>query len=233
MKIAGFIPCSLNNYPDHLSFVIFSEGCNLKCPFCHNGHLIIENNLNKDILSFEEFLSVLKSRKKIIDGIVFSGGEPLLWNDLIIWVEAAKSFGYSVKLDTNGTFPEKLDALIKSDLLDYIAMDIKAPMSKYNLLAGVNIDFKCILKSMDLISQSSIMHEFRTTWIKKLLSVNDIKKIIEIVPYKSSYYLQKFVFNENVIDQSIVKSNTEILLEEIKLITNHSISLDKKIMLRF
>ena len=148
MKISGFLKHSLSDYPGCVAAVVFTQGCNFNCPFCHNRWLIPKDS-SKEYLSPREIITLLKERKKLIDGVVISGGEPTLQRGLKDFIRELKSMGYRIKLDTNGSNPEKIRHLVGENLLDYIAMDIKAPFGKYPLLSGVDCNICAIQKSIE------------------------------------------------------------------------------------
>ncbi len=191
MKISGFLKQSLSDYPGCVGAVVFTQGCNFNCPFCHNRWLI-PNDSSKEYLSPREIITLLKDRKKFIDGVVISGGEPTLQNGLEDFIRELKSMRYRIKLDTNGSRPEVIQNLMQKNLLDYIAMDIKAPFSKYPFLAGTDCDLPSIQNSIGMISQSGISHHFRTTFYKKLLSSEDLEIIKAFLPSSSKYVIQPF-----------------------------------------
>ena len=174
MKIGGFQKFSLIDYPGKISAVIFTQGCNFRCPYCHNPELVLPELFEKEML-FDEILDFLKLRKEKLDGVVITGGEPTLQRDLAAVIRKIKDLGYSVKLDTNGTNPEILKDLLEAKLLDYVAMDIKAPFEKYGELAGVEVGIDKIKQSVRQIMISGIDYEFRTTVVKYLLTDRDVE----------------------------------------------------------
>lgn len=190
MKISGLQKNSLLDYPGKIATVIFTQGCNFKCGYCHNPQL---NDISfKPKFDEVEVLRYLKKSKKITDAVVITGGEPTLQKDLIKFIKKIKKLGYLVKLDTNGSNPEMLKKILKNNLVDYLAMDIKGPLEKYKLIVGVNCNLKNISKSIKLIIKSGIEHEFRSTllpfWHKKA----DLKKMTEMIKGAQKYYLQNF-----------------------------------------
>jgi len=209
MLIGGFIGLSLNNYPDCSAAVIFSAGCNFNCPYCHNPQLISATKIEGgQYFNSEEILCKLALRRKIVDGVVFSGGEPLIWSDIAQMMQKVKELGLKVKLDTNGMLPNRLEEVILAGLVDFIAMDVKANAIKYPLLCGTDLDYQNIKRSIQLIKESGLEHEFRTTWIPEVLNEADIVEIAAGLPRGSNYYLQKFnwskeILNPELFDQSI------------------------------
>jgi len=176
MKIGGLIKTSLVDYPGKVAAVIFTQGCNLRCPYCHNPELVYPNMLLEPYDEKEVF-DFLKKRVGALDGVVISGGEPAIHPDLADFMAKIKALGYKIKLDTNGTFPEVLEHLINLKLVDYIAMDLKAPLNKYDEAAGTAVDNAAIARSMAVIAGSGVDYEFRTTYDKTILDEKDIEEI--------------------------------------------------------
>ena len=219
MKIGGFQKTSLLDYPETISAIIWTVGCNFRCPFCYNKNLV-EGNVKP--FPEEEILSFLKKRKGLLEGLVITGGEPLLQKDIVDFASKVKKLVFLLKIDTNGMYPEKLQELIDKKLVDYIAMDIKAPKEKYDKLAGVKTDIKKIQKSIDLIKNSGIDYEFRTTFVPDILSKQDIINIAKWLENSKKYYLQQFKSDTPLISPKLGKvmpySKDELLniLEDIK-----------------
>ncbi len=191
MNIGGIQPFSLCDYPGLISAVVFAQGCNFRCPYCHNKELIPLKRKVTAEFTLEEAFLFLEKRQGQLEGIVISGGEPCLQLGLSSFLKDIKTLGYKIKLDTNGSFPEKLNRLISKGLLDYIAMDVKAPFNKYNKLAGVNVDLPVIHESIEIIKSSNLPHLFRTTWDKSLLMKEDLAAIEEMIPDLSKYIVQE------------------------------------------
>lgn len=192
MKIGGLVPFSLCDYPGHIAAVIFTQGCNFRCPFCHNGYLIpIEVSIDQLVPERTIFDFLEKSRKNL-DAVVVSGGEPTIQPDLMDFVHRIKALGYSIKLDTNGSRPNTIKTLLQLRLIDYIAMDIKAPFKIYDRLTDVRTPISQIRQSIDMIARPGIDHEFRTTVVNSLLSTEDVQAIQQIVPSGCRYRLQDF-----------------------------------------
>ncbi len=210
MKIAGLQKLTLLDFPNKVASIIFTQGCNLRCPYCHNSGLIPFDS--DDLISEEEVFSYLKKRKGVIDGLVISGGEPTVQSDLIFFIKRVKDLGLQVKLDTNGCNPDVLKKIIDENLVDYIAMDIKNTITKYKDVAGVNVQADKLKKSIELIKNSSIDHEFRTTIIK---NIHDIKTISEICSYVDGdkMFLQNFVKSENVLGKHLEPFSKEELIQ--------------------
>jgi len=189
MKIGGIQKTSLLDYPDIISAIIWTIGCNFRCPFCYNKDIVFGN---VQPITNEEVISFLKKRKGILEGLVITGGEPLMQIDITDFCEKIKKIDYLVKIDTNGMYPEKLKELIDKNLIDYVAMDIKSPKTKYDKLTNVKVDIKKIEESIKIIKNSKIDYEFRTTVIPELLTKNDIIEIAKWLKGSKKYYLQQF-----------------------------------------
>lgn len=198
--IGGLQKSSLIDYPGKISAIVFTQGCNFRCPYCHNPELIKGNREQETVnwkLNVSSVIEFLSSRIGKLDGVVISGGEPTLHSDLPEFIKEIKDLGFLVKLDTNGTNPMMLSKLLDSNLIDYVAMDIKAPIEKYESTVCASVDTENILKSIELLKFKSGIHsigyEFRTTVINSQLSVQDFEKIGKLIEGAEKYYLQKFV----------------------------------------
>ena len=190
MKISGFQKLTLLDFPGHTACTLFTSGCNMRCPFCHNTPLV--KGTAEESYEEEEIFSYLRKRQGLLDGVAITGGEPLLQKDIVSFIANIKQLGYKVKLDTNGSKPEILKELIDLSLVDFIAMDIKNSKEKYSLTSGVEINLADIEKSVDIIKTSGIPHEFRTTVVKELHTENDIEAIALWLGSSEKYYLQQF-----------------------------------------
>ena len=191
MKIGGFQPFSLSDYSGCVSAIVFTQGCNFRCPFCHNASLL-GAAAKGGLIPEGEVLDRLNDRRGKLEGVVVTGGEPTLQADLPRFLGRLKAMGYRVKLDTNGSWPEVVEQLIAAELLDFIAMDIKAPRAAYDRLTGIRAPVGPILESIELIAASGLDHEFRTTVVEPLLSPRDIEAIKAMVPAGSPHRWQKF-----------------------------------------
>ena len=190
MILGGLQTCSFSDYPAKTAAVVFTQGCNFRCPFCHNRSLLRINN--EGALTEEYFFDFLKKRIELLDGVVISGGEPTLQANLPEFIATIKAIGFSVKLDTNGSNPAMVEKLISRDMIDYIAMDIKAPFEKYDALCGVEVDCTKVSRSISHIAKSDIDHHFRTTEVKHLLTDQDMKAIQSLVPIHSKHIVQTY-----------------------------------------
>jgi len=187
LNIGGFTPFSTIDFPDHLSAVIYTQGCNFRCLYCHNLQLV---DCLKPSISHEKIYEFLQTRKRIIDGVVITGGEPTLHKDLPAFCAWLKNIGFAVKLDTNGTRPSMLDLLIRKKLVDYIAMDIKAPWEKYQTIIHTKFPIEPVKESVFLLKETGFPCEFRTTVHSSLLTFTDLEEIIHIVGQNHLLYLQ-------------------------------------------
>jgi pyruvate formate lyase activating enzyme len=199
MNIAGFTKFSLIDYPGRISAVVFLQGCNLRCPYCHNRELVIPGFFSKTVEE-GEFFRFLKQRKGKLQGVVITGGEPTIQRDLEFFVKKIKDLGFYVKIDTNGLNPDVIENLIQKRLVDYIAMDIKAPLEKYEKLSGVTVDKEKLKSSISIIRAGKVDYEFRTTLIKGILSYLDIERIVSLIKGSKRYVLQNFYPDGNLVD---------------------------------
>ncbi len=204
MKIIGLQKLTLIDYPNKIACTLFLHGCNFRCGFCYNPELVLENN--EEGYSKEGVLNFLKERQAYLDGVCITGGEPLLTLDLE-FLRQIKDLGYDIKIDTNGSFPEKLKEVIESGLVDYIAMDIKSSKEKYKELANSDVDMNKIEESIRLISKLED-YEFRTTVVKRYHDAEKIKSIAEwlnsLIGKPKKFCLQGFKNNEKFIDDSFM-----------------------------
>ncbi len=203
--IKGFIRNTFLDWEGKISSVIFLPNCNWRCLYCHAKKLVQASH-ELETISFDTVYNFLKEKKDWIDGIVICGGEPLLYKEISEFIKKFKDLGLQVKLDTNGAFPEILKGLIDNKLIDYIAMDIKAPLNKkkYKNITARDVDTDIIKKTIDIIMSSGIDYEFRTTVSKKWISHKDILDIARDIKGAKKYYLQKFRYvPEEIMDSSI------------------------------
>lgn len=209
MKIGGFEKLTVQDYPEHIACIIFTKGCNFDCSYCYNRDLVDNKSQTIDK---DEIMSYLYKRRKLLDGVVISGGEPTIWNDLVDFLKEIKELKLDIKLDTNGYNPEMIKEIIDNKLVDYIAMDIKAIPSKYHKVINKKIDFDKIIESINLIKKSNIKHEFRTTIMKGIHNTLDIVEISKLIG-NSSLYLQNFEYTDRVKGKNIKSFSKDELLE--------------------
>lgn len=219
MYINGFQKLTILDYPGKVACIVFTPGCNFRCPFCHNAALV--THIDKDTyIDEEEVLSYLKKRQGILDGVVITGGEPLLQDDIEEFIGKIKDLGYAIKLDTNGSFPEKLISLVEKGLVDYVAMDIKNSKAKYMATIGVNnIDMASIEKSVDFLLQNKVDYEFRTTIVDGFHTVDDIQDIVVWIKGAHKYFLQNFVDSGDLIETGLSPVSVDMLKEMKKKAT--------------
>ena len=202
-NIGGFQKTSFLDYPEKISCIVFTSGCNFRCGYCHNPELF----KTEPVLTVPAFFDFLKARKGKLDAVVITGGEPTLQSGLFDFVKEIKNLNFLVKLDTNGTNPKILGELLNLNLLDYVAMDIKAPLDRYKQITNVDLDIKKIKDSINLIKSSKIDYEFRTTVLKSQLKYEDFEKIGILLQGAKKYYLQKFVVSK-LLDDSLKDEET-------------------------
>lgn len=222
MQINGFQKLTLLDYPGKVACTLFTAGCNLRCPFCHNASLVINPDMSAGI-DTTEILDYLKKRQGILEGVCISGGEPLLQPDIKDFIKGIKELGYSVKLDTNGCFPDKLKDLVNSGLVDYVAMDIKNSKEKYANTVGVkNFDIAPIEESVEFLKEGHVDYEFRTTVVKELHNVEDAQDIGAWLKGATRCFVQNFVDSGEIIQSGLNPVETGVL-EEMKSKLNQNI----------
>lgn len=214
-QIGGFQKLTLLDYPGKVSAIVFTNGCNMRCPFCHNYELVENQNELDDLLSPDEIIDYLIKRKKVLDGVIITGGEPTIQKGLRDFIlEIKDKTNLSIKLDTNGLNPDVLEKLLDDKLIDYVAMDVKANYNLYPEITRIkNINVEKIKKSIQIIKQKAPNYEFRTTVIKGFHNLENLKDIIDMIGSDSNYYLQKFIVSENVPVKSLGEYSDEEMLE--------------------
>ena len=224
MQIYGLQKLTLLDFPRKTACTIFTGGCNFRCPFCHNGDLVL-GNLPEPI-NTDELFAFLKKRSGVLDGVCITGGEPLLSPDIDSFIKEIRKLGYLIKLDTNGSNPEYLKNLVEQGLVDYVAMDIKNSKDAYPKTVGIdNFDVSPISESVEFLKNSKTDYEFRTTIVKEFHTEDDIMKIGEWLKDSKKYFLQNFVDSESVIkkglhsvDESELKNWKDILTRYIDFV---------------
>lgn len=196
MKIYGLQKLTLLDFPQHTACTVFTSGCNMRCPFCHNASLVEGRG---EAMSETELMAFLQKRKGLLDGVAITGGEPLLQPDIADFIKEIREMGYAVKLDTNGSIPHKLKPLLDEKLLDYVAMDIKNAPDEYEKAAGVPVDFSKIQESIELLRNSGTDYEFRTTVVKGIHTEESLKGIAAILKEGDKWFLQQYVDSGDIL----------------------------------
>ncbi len=221
MKINGFQKLTLLDFPGHTACTIFTGGCNLRCPFCHNALLVTEADELEEYPE-EEILAFLKKRQGILDGVAITGGEPLMQRDIRAFIEKVRTLGYAVKLDTNGTFPKQLRELTDAGLLDYVAVDIKNSREKYAETTGMReLNLSGIEETVRLLLQGRVPYEFRTTVVREFHTPEDIQKIGEWIKGAERYVLQHFEDSGNLIGKNMHPVSKEEMMEMQRIVQNY------------
>ena len=211
MEFSGLQKLAMVDYPGKLAATVFPGGCNLRCPFCHNAVLVLHPD-QAEHLSEADILDFLSRRRGLLDGVVLSGGEPLLHDGAADFLCQVRELGFAVKLDTNGCFPDRLEALLRDGLLDYVAMDIKNSPQKYPQTVGIpGFDLSPVQKSIDLLCDAGVEYEFRTTVVRQLHTAHDILAIGRWLEGAPRYYLQNFVDSGSLISQGFTGFTAEEL----------------------
>lgn len=230
MKIGGLQKLTLIDYPKKTAATIFVSGCNFRCGFCYNPELVLPEKIKKHpLISEKKLYDFLSQRKGMLQGVCITGGEPTIHSDLPKFISNIKKMEFLVKLDTNGSNPEMLKKLIKEKLVDYVAMDIKAPIganfqfSKYKKATGVKVDLNKIKKSVEILKSSNIEHEFRTTVVPGTHAKEDIIQIAKDIAPAKKYYLQNFEPKKNTINPDFqnIKPYSKDFLIEIQKVIKH------------
>lgn len=199
MVIHGFQKMTVLDFPGLVACTVFTAGCNLRCPFCHNARLVTHIE-ESDSISEEEVLSYLEKRHPLLDGVCVTGGEPLLQPDISEFLEKIKALGLRIKLDTNGCFPEKLKELVAARLVDFVAMDIKNSQKLYAETVGIrNFDISAVKMSVEYLKSGAVPYEFRTTVVNGLHTEQSMREIGEWLTGANRYYLQGFVDSGDLI----------------------------------
>lgn len=216
MIFGGIEKCTLIDYPGKTACMVYTVGCNFRCPYCHNPELVDETS--PVVVTEEEVLAFLDTRKGLLDGIVITGGEPTIHDGLLPFMEKVKAKGFLVKLDSNGTRPDMIKDAIKRNIVDYIAMDIKSPIAKYSAITARPVDIDAVRESIELLMTSPVEYEFRTTIVKALLSEEDIVQIGREIQGAKRYYLQAFVPTKILNPQ--LKKKVSYSTEELEELCN-------------
>lgn len=221
MKIGGLQKLTLIDYPGKIAATVFLMGCNFRCAFCYNSDIVLPEKIKKqNIIPQKDFFNFLKKRRDLLDAVCIGGGEPTIDKDLPSFIKKIKKMGFLVKLDTNGTNPKMLRYLIDKKLVDYVAMDIKAPKEKYDLICQKKVNIKNIEKSIKILKEGKVDYEFRTTIVPTLHTKEDILQILKWIRPSKKYYLQNFSPKTtiNLKLESVKPYSQDYLLEIQKLI---------------
>ncbi len=218
MVIQGLQKLTLLDYPGQVACTIFTAGCNFRCPFCHNASLVIETYKNP-VISEKEIFLFLKKRQGILDGVCVTGGEPLIQPGIFEFLSMIKEMGFKVKLDTNGSFPDKLKELVEAGLVDYVAMDIKNSPESYGKTIGIeNYDMKNIKRSVEYLMSDVVSYEFRTTVVRQFHQRSDFESIAKWIAGAKNYYLQQFVDSGDLIQPGLSGYNKEIMAQALEIV---------------
>ncbi|MBP3442997.1 MAG: anaerobic ribonucleoside-triphosphate reductase activating protein [Clostridia bacterium] len=213
MKICGFQKMTMLDFPGKVACTVFTGGCNFRCPFCHNALLVTEID-NENTFDEDEIIAYLHKRKGIIDGVCITGGEPLLQKDIAEFLRKVKATGMPVKLDTNGSYPEKLRELVSEGLIDYVAMDIKNSKDKYPITVDIDdYDISKVDESIRFLMSDAVDYEFRTTVVKEFHTAEDIVAITEWIKGAKRYFLQGFVDSGNLIGSGLSAYRPQEMVE--------------------
>ncbi|MCL2212613.1 MAG: anaerobic ribonucleoside-triphosphate reductase activating protein [Oscillospiraceae bacterium] len=195
MKIAGLQKLTLLDYPNKIACTVFISGCNMSCGYCHNWQMVAGCD---PVMNNEDFFAFLDSRKGKLTGVCVTGGEPLMSDGIEGFVRTIKEKGFAVKLDTNGSYPDKLHGMLEQNLIDYVAMDVKNSPDKYNLTAGIGFRLMEVRRSIEILLSCDVDYEFRTTVVRGLHDESDFHEIGKMIQGAKKYYLQNFVQSPSV-----------------------------------
>jgi len=200
----GLQKLTLLDFPGRVACTVFTTGCDFRCPFCHNATLVKSERDTGSMMSQDELITFLKKREGILDGVAITGGEPLLYEEIFELMHAVRELGYAIKLDTNGSFPDRLKQAVEGGLVEYVAMDIKNTQEKYLATAGVGNPsvLEKICASVDFLKNGALPFEFRTTVVKGFHTKNDFEGIGQWISGTKRYFLQKFVDSGDILDKT-------------------------------
>lgn len=218
MVIQGLQKLTLLDYPGKVACTVFTAGCNFRCPFCHNASLVLDTYKNKEIPPADIF-SFLKKRQGILDGVCVTGGEPLIQADIEAFLTKIKELGFAIKLDTNGSFPDKLQKLVTAGLIDYVAMDLKNSQESYGKTIGIlDYDIQNIHKSVQYLLSGAVPYEFRTTVVQEFHQRADFSSMARWITGADKYYLQQFVDSGDLIQDGLHGYNNEIMKQALEVV---------------
>ena len=221
MLISGLQKLTLLDYPGRVACTVFTGGCNFRCPFCHNAPLVLPERLQGDADGEETVLQFLKRRQGVLEGVAITGGEPLLHPDMPDFLRKIRAMGYKIKLDTNGSFPERLAALVEEGLVDRVAMDVKNAPALYAETVGLTqLDLEALARSKDFLLQGRVDYEFRTTVVRGLHTAESLKEAAAWIHGAREYYLQQYKNSGEVIAEEGLEAFSEdemrALLNEVR-----------------
>ena len=205
LPVRGMLPVSMLDWDGKLAAVLFVGGCNFRCPFCHNSDLVKDSSKTV-LVEWNEISEHLVSKREWLDGVVITGGEPTIYEELLVFLKQIKDLGLPVKLDTNGALPGALAEIVKEELVKYVAMDIKTSFGKYALATNAKVDPAVIKESAALIREAGVDYEFRTTLVPGIVNPEDVLEIAEILAGANAYYLQQFKPDQVLEPQAIIPS---------------------------
>ena len=218
MVLQGLQKLTLLDYPGKVACTVFTAGCNFRCPFCHNASLVVDTYKNEEIPQ-EEFFSFLGKRKGILDGVCVTGGEPLIQQGIEEFLRKIKALGFLIKLDTNGSFPDKLKRLVKDEIVDYVAMDIKNSRESYGKTVGIqSYDVSDIEKSVQYLLEGHVPYEFRTTVVREFHQRADFESIGKWIKGAQHYYLQQFVDSGDLIETGLHGYSRDIMSQALEIV---------------
>lgn len=221
MRIQGLQKLTLLDYPEKMACTVFTAGCNFRCPFCHNASLVV-NIPQEAEMTEDNFFSFLKKRQGVLDGVCISGGEPLLQPDIENFIRKIKDLGYAIKLDTNGSFPDKLKMLVEKGLVDYVAMDIKNCPESYAITAGVDaLDIDSIKESVAYLKEGHVPYEFRTTVVKHYHNEDSFERIGQWLTGTEKFFLQNFVDSGDLIGKKTKGCSEEEMKEFLTIVQKY------------
>ena len=220
MEFVSINTLTLLDYPEKVACVLYTPTCNFMCPYCHNWNTLIEEKL--PTLKFEDIISFLKKRVGILDGVVISGGEPTLMDDLPEKIKKIKELGYLVKLDTNGSNPEMLKELIENKLIDYVAMDIKhSPSKYYDVIINKNINFDDIKESIEILMENKVDYEFRITLIEEYHDTESMYEIGKLLEGSKRMFLQQYKLSDGVREKSLHAVKEETANKYVEILSQY------------
>ncbi len=221
MNIQGLQKLTLLDFPGKMACTVFTAGCELRCPFCHNRSLVINPPAESEF-SEDEIFSFLKKRRGILEGVAITGGEPLMQNDIEDFIVKIRELGYAVKLDTNGTFPSRLKSLVEKNLVDYVAMDVKSSESGYPSCVGIG-GFKTdkISESIEFLKGGKVDYEFRTTVAKGLHTKEDIEQLGRWIQGAKRHFLQAFTDSGDLIGFGLEPFSKAEMLEMCEIMKKY------------